>query len=310
MYITDEEHEKYYNLLLNTIKEVNADWISLRQSKDYRVGMVLNKVFYDLKHFKIKDLFSKIDKWKGGVKKELKFGKTNQKDNGKQETNYFSNERIAIYTSIFGNYDDLLEPYFIPDNCDFFVFTDQEIRKDSVWKKMETPKEITNMSNIDKNRYVKMLPHKFFGKYKYSIYVDGNIQIIADMTEYINYLNEIGIGIHMHHLRDCVYQEIKAVKDAKRITKRDAKEHIEHLKKENMPEHYGLLQCNVIVREHNNKKCINIMEQWWEEFKKYCKRDQVSLPYILYKNNITVNKVGVLGKNVYTNPSLRVILHK
>lgn len=77
-----------------------------------------------------------------------------------------------------------------------------------------------------------------------------------------------------------------------------------------MPKNYGLLQCNIIVREHNNPLCIKIMEEWWQEFQKYSKRDQISLPHVLYMNNVKVEQVGILGNNVYMNPSFRILLHK
>ena len=30
----------------------------------------------------------------------------------------------VIYTAIFGDYDNLVEPYYIPDGFDFICFTD------------------------------------------------------------------------------------------------------------------------------------------------------------------------------------------
>ena len=77
-----------------------------------------------------------------------------------------------------------------------------------------------------------------------------------------------------------------------------------------MPKNYGLLQCNLIVREHNNETCIKIMQDWWQEFKNYSKRDQISLPHVLYKNNIKIENVGILGNNIYPNPSFRILTHK
>jgi len=51
------------------------------------------------------------------------------------EANYFSSARIAIYTSIFGEIDTIHEPLTTPDNCDFFILTDQELASTSFWKK-------------------------------------------------------------------------------------------------------------------------------------------------------------------------------
>ena len=40
--------------------------------------------------------------------------------------------KVVIYTAIFGGCDDLLEPKFIPDNCDFVCFTDSDFKSD-IW---------------------------------------------------------------------------------------------------------------------------------------------------------------------------------
>ena len=77
-----------------------------------------------------------------------------------------------------------------------------------------------------------------------------------------------------------------------------------------MPRNYGLLQCNIIVREHNNPVCIKIMEAWWQLFSKNAKRDQIYLPYVLYMNKIRIDDVVLLGNNVYMNSSFRVFIHK
>ena len=307
----NKKNEKIYTDLIDEIKMLNSQWLDIRNSKDYKIGMVLNKTKDSIKRLKIKEYKKIFSSWLNGYKsRKIKAKKITNQQSNQNNKNYFSDEKIAIYTSVYGNYDNILEPYFIPNNCDFYIFTDQAIdEKKSIWKKrnVDFPE---NFTNVEKNRYVKMNPHKIFNEYKYSIYVDGNVQIISDLTEYIYSLNEIGIGVHNHNLRDCVYDELKAVKKLKKIKPENAKKHEEYLKNNNMPKNYGLLQCNIIVREHHNEVCKKIMNEWWEEFLKFPYRDQISLPYVLYKNNISTNKISTLGNNVYNNPSFRVILHK
>lgn len=310
-HMDNKKMEKTYTNLIDEIKLINGQWLEIRNSSDYKIGMVLNKSKDCIKRLKFKEYKVLLSRWINGHKsRKIKRKEIKNGHSVKETGNYFLNERIAIYTSIYGNYDNIIEPYFIPDNCDFYIFTDQSLnRENSIWikKSVEFP---SKLSNVEKNRYVKMNPHKLFKDYKYSIYIDGNVQIVSDLTEYIHMLNEIGIGIHGHNLRNCVYDELKAVKKLKKISPQNAKRHEEYLRNNNMPKNYGLLQCNVIVREHHNKICKKIMNEWWEEFLKYPYRDQISLPYVLYKNNIPVYKVSTLGDNIYTNPSFRVILHK
>ena len=57
-------------------------------------------------------------------------------------------------------------------------------------------------------------------------------------------------------------------------------------REEGFPEHYGLTENSIIYRNHKSDKVISIMEEWWHFVKNYSKRDQLSLFYILWKNNM------------------------
>lgn len=42
------------------------------------------------------------------------------------------------------------------------------------------------------------------------------------------------------------------------------------------------------------------MEEWWNEMEKYSKRDQLSLPYIIWKNGYSFEDVGIIdGEGKY-----------
>ncbi len=235
---------------------------------------------------------------------------TNPNRNKPSESDYFSSDRVAVYTVITGDYDELLEPYLRPDNCDFFAFTDRKFDdSSSTWTWMEIPDTLRGFSDPEKNRYLKMHPHELFDQYKYSVYVDGNVQIFTDMTEYINKLGPSGIGIHLHPSRNCVYEEMKEVENRGMETQKNIERHLSYMKETGMPENYGLLECTVIAREHHNSTCIKIMEEWWREYSEYSNRDQISLPHVLFRNGIKVQEVGVLGNNVRENPSFRIFEH-
>ena len=200
----------------------------------------------------------------------------------------------------------------MPDNVDYWLISDQDIDlSGSTWKKYDFSMfsdELKNLNNAGKNRFFKMNPHIVFPDYKYSLYIDGNIQIISDVTEYVYHLGESGIAMHMHSSRDCVYEEANAVLQAKKETRENIERHVKYLRETGFPEHYGLLECNVIMR-NNSEKCKEVMSDWWTEYQTRSKRDQLSFPYVLYKNNIPVEDVGTLGENVYQNPSFRIVTH-
>ena len=59
-----------------------------------------------------------------------------------------------------------------------------------------------------------------------------------------------------------------------------------------------------------SEKAKNIMEQIWDELNMaQTFRDQLTIPYVLWKNNIETKEISTLGKNVYKNPKIRIERH-
>lgn len=219
-----------------------------------------------------------------------------------KNANYFSDKRIAIYTGVFGGYDTIYTPQIKPDNVDYFIFSDEKI-DDPVWvyKEVSFPRELGNLSNAEKNRYVKMHPHVLFPDYDYSIYVDGSIEIITDFTEFIYCLNEYGFALHKHYERNCAYSEIDECIAQRKCSVEELENYRSKLEMEGFPHGFGLLEAPVLVREHHNSKCIDLMNNWWIEYKNNIKRDQLALIYLVWKLGISPNELGTLGDDVHAN---------
>lgn len=216
---------------------------------------------------------------------------------------YFSDNRIAIYTAVYGGYDSYYEPRIKPDNCDYYIFTDGDIKKqDSAWvKKKVYYDEFNSLTNAQKNRYVKMHPHLLFPNYEYSIYVDGNIEVVTDFTEFIQEFNEYGVKLHTHFNRHCAYDEIEECIKQKKCSIEQLVNYRRKLLNENFPRDYGLLEAPVICRKHHLAICKTIMEKWWDEYINCISRDQLALVYILYHMGIDLNKLGGLGRDIHSN---------
>jgi hypothetical protein len=292
MFPKDEIFVENYKLLMSLIK--------INNQRNFWSSNLKRRV---LKSLKQKNVMSKF------VTKISPYDLSNKANDGE----YFSKERIAVYTSIFNGYDILNEPYIKPDNCDFYVITDSEQIESSVWKRLKVNLHefgLENKSGTEINRFFKMLPHKIFHDYKYSIYVDGNIKIMTDLTEFIQDINMYGFKMHGHYRQNCIYKEISKCIKLKKDTYDNLSAHMRHLVNEKMPKNYGLLEAGIIVRKHKNENCVNIMEQWWMEFTNYSKRDQISLPYILWKNGIKINDVNGLGKDLSTNYAFQKKTHR
>ena len=229
-----------------------------------------------------------------------------------QEKNYDQNEKIAIYTVNIGGYDTILQPIIKKENVEYFYVSDKEPEKTGKWNWIDAKPyiEYLNTTNVKKARYIKTHPHLLFPEYKYSIFIDGNIRTVTDISKFVNNINKnTKIAIHPHPYRECIYNEAVNCKRSGKGNSKVIDMQMEEYKKEGMPEKYGLFETNVVVREHNNDLCKKIMEDWWDEIKNKSERDQLSLTYVLWKNGLKSNDIGVIYDSIKNNFNLQVLDH-
>jgi len=91
--------------------------------------------------------------------------------------------KIVCYTCITGNYDRLLDPLVVPSNIDFICFTDNWHQFSNVWQIRSVPKDLNELSNVKRQRIVKICPHRYLSEYDISIWVDGNICIKGNLNK-------------------------------------------------------------------------------------------------------------------------------
>ena len=239
------------------------------------------------------------------IKRYRNRNKINELNNFKETSKKYENTKLVIYTVVSGKYDIINEPIFCDENIDYYVFTDQNVSKTSVWKKISfTDINIEHLSPLEQAWYVKTHPHKFFKDYDCSMFIDGNIKLTCDVKPLFYSLLDSGknMAVHRHQCRDCVYEEGIVVITSGRVKFNDVYKQIKYYKKEKFPKHFGLFETNVLIRNHNNPLCIQVMEDWWKQIKKFSKRDQLSFTYVLWKQKLTSNDVLSLGNNSRRNP--------
>lgn len=214
---------------------------------------------------------------------------------------YVREQRIAVYTALFGPYDLLREPMLRPDNIDYYILTDQEIPEGSVWERIDATGIIPDEFQDDPvlcNRWCKMHPHLFFNDYQYSVYLDSNIWVFSDLTPLTVSLDTYPIAMFRHKKRDCVYDEVHACLEQNKDKKDSLKAHLAVVRSHGVPKDWGLLEASVIARKHSEPDCVVLMDAWWEAFIKNSRRDQISLVDCLWVKGIQPYVIGVLGDNL------------
>ena len=204
--------------------------------------------------------------------------------------------KIAIYTAIFGDYDDLIEPPEEIKGCDFYCFTDNEKLKSKKYKIIKVKREFSDPTRDA--RKIKTLSHKYLPNYEYTLWIDANIIFretnIQEMFN--NFLSEYDIAIHKHDIRDCVYDEFNACLevgvDSPTIM---ASQMIRYIN-ERYPVHNGLAATGVVFRR-NSDLVRNVNKDWWNELRNGSKRDQLSIDYVMWKNSTEYFRINDSVRN-------------
>lgn len=202
------------------------------------------------------------------------------------------NDRV-IYTCITGGYDNLIEHNYQDLNWDYICFSDNEelIKKGKKgpWKIL--PLKFNKLDNVRNARWHKTHPHLLFPTYKYSIWIDGNIDVCGSFLfkRAEQCIKEHCIlSVPEHPRRNCIYDEAITVKTLKKDYPEIIEREINKIRQTGFPKNYGLNETNIIFRIHNNKQCIKIMNEWFEWIEKYSRRDQLSFNFVAWKNNYKV----------------------
>ena len=298
---------------LKKIEELNLENIELKQSKEYRIGKDIIKFKKMLKKFQLITIITKkinrkkVDKLNihGELENNFKYDKSLEKK---------EKPKIVVYTCITGRYDKLVSPFLKFNNIDYIAFTDNKEEDNKIWKIKDIPDNIKKIEdNVLINRYIKFHPQELFkGKYDYSIYIDGNIKVISDLTPLVYAVNpKTGMALHRHRFRNCIYNEVEVCRLIKKGNYNKMKKQINKYREEGFPKAFGLYECNVIVCDLNNKNSETITTSWWDNFlNSESYRDQIILPYVVWKNGFEFDDIGSLGNNVYKNPKIRMEEHK
>lgn len=192
---------------------------------------------------------------------------------------------IVCYTCIVGPYDTLKEVEVVNDNVDYICFTDQPFQS-KTWQIRPIPDDLKMLSNVKKQRIVKICPHRYLSEYDISVWVDGNITVKGDIEKFVSQydLEENCFYSRIHPIRKCIYEEAQACIKLGKDTHRKVEAQIERYRAEGYPANIGMVETCVLLRKHNDVKCILVDNAWGSELLLGSHRDQLSFNYVCWKS--------------------------
>ena len=176
----------------------------------------------------------------------------------------------AIYTAIFGDYEDLKEPAIVTQGWDYICFTDMPLQS-KVWKVINIEKILENRRMA---RYVKINPHIYLPQYEFTMWIDASFQINVNIDLIWKYFTA-PFTAPSHPIRKCVYQEVRSCIANKRGEPDLVAIQGAVYKQLGVPNFNGIITSGLLMRD-NSIECINLCIEWWKEVEQHSTRDQIA----------------------------------
>lgn len=221
--------------------------------------------------------------------------------------------KLIIYTCITNDYDWLLPPIWRSSNVQYICFTDNTQVKSKGWELRPIPSLPSLTNGIFANRYCKFFPWEVLPVHDISIYIDANIRVLSDPRPIIMSLQQSGHewAIPKHPARSDLWQEADACESRNKLNAEEMyllRRQLISYESEGLPRHCGLTENNIIIRFGNRASLEPVMRLWWDEFMNGVKRDQISLPYVLWKTETNVFQLPFNSRD--RNPYFRIVPHR
>ena len=191
--------------------------------------------------------------------------------------------RGVIYTAVTGAKDVLTPPASRLPGVDYLCYTDDPSVRAEGWEML--PLEAHHPDPVRAAKRPKILPHLYLPACDWRLWVDANYRITGDLAPLLD--AHLPHGPHFafrQYKRACAYEEPEACIRHNKDDPVRLRAQAERYRSLGMPE--GLpVPCNaVVLRRHGEPDVQGVMEAWWREIELGTRRDQVSLPFILWKH--------------------------
>lgn len=205
-------------------------------------------------------------------------------------------DALIVYTAITGRCRDRLQEIKAPPDLDrrpvrFLCFTDSITEAPAGWELLPLPWEHDDPRRAA--RYAKVLPHVVLplGS-RYSLWHDGSHNLIANPWDLADkYLNDVTcFATFLHPQRLLVMEEVAACKRLKKDRPQVLDDAYAMMRRYGFPDEPGvsqfdppLLETSAVLRRHFDQGARDLAEDWWELITTGSVRDQVSLPFALWR---------------------------
>jgi hypothetical protein len=200
-------------------------------------------------------------------------------------------ERAVIYTALFGDYHQRLVP--LPDiGIDAVAFTDDIVKAAPGWKTVVVPFPDKTIHPRMQAKWFKLFPHELFPEYDVSIWIDAgwltvNRNVAVEMTPF---LKETNICFFPHRRNQTLLEELYETMALEKYKMLPCPSQVAAYYADGYKDENEIVECTSLLRRHNEADVKRFNAAWWKECRKWTYADQLSAPYVLWKERVNYTR--------------------
>jgi hypothetical protein len=202
---------------------------------------------------------------------------------------------IALVTSIYGDYDTLEDPPEQDGVDEYIAVVDRPYDGCSLWRQVIEPRPHQHPRLAAK--VAKCRPDLYTDA-PFTVWIDGSARLRHQGVAFwaAAHLGE-PIAQFVHPERDDFHAEAEVSAGIEKYKGQTCLEQAGTYRKDGMPDKFGLWATGLIVRNHQALP-VRFGNQWLVEQLRWTYQDQISEPYLLWRNGIDVSPLpGYLWNN-------------
>lgn len=193
-----------------------------------------------------------------------------------------SKAETVVYSALFGSYDACptikAEPGF-----EYIMFTDRPVDVPKPWKTVRV--ELKDFCPQRANRYFKTLSHILFPNAKRSLYFDASFSLVSPLLTFVQEFGHADFALFAHPERDDIEQEANACIEQNKDSSRVIRDQLGKYRRDGLEAPSSCFSGGVLLRSHSSTIVSKVNLSWCEEIVLHSVRDQISLPYVFWKND-------------------------
>lgn len=198
--------------------------------------------------------------------------------------------KTVLYSALFGSYHSGFLP--LPDiGIDAYAFTDKAENAAAGWKTVVMPFPDKDVHPRMQAKWFKLFPHELFPEYDVSIWIDAgwrtvNRNVASEMCPYVE--NQ-PLCFFPHRRNKTLLDELYETMALKKYAGLPCPSQVAEYYANGYDDQIGIVECTSLLRRHNEQEVKDFDECWWKQCRLWTYADQLSAPYLLWRQEIPFN---------------------